>query len=708
MNKLQVGGLVAIFAFVTACDGCGPPPPPTPDPSRSEVTVDRPTGAIADGADQVQIRVTVRDGSGNPVEGVEVTIATTGTGNALLQPAYPTDANGVAAGRLSTTVAESKTLSASIAEGDIPSTATAAFGPGPVSASTSTVVASPTTVVADGADFAAITVTLRDASGNPIPGKAVTLSATGAQNTIGQPSATDARGQTAGALRSTVAEAKVASAIVDGTELPQQPSLQFVPGPADKLVFAVQPSDATAGATIAPQIQVAIQDAAGNLITAGSDVVTVSLVGAGTLSGTTSAAASGGIATFSDLSINRAQAGATLVATATGLADAASLPFGILPGPADHLAFFTQPSTATSGAAIAPAVRVAVQDALGNTLPTDTRAISLALGSNPGGAALSGTTTAAAGGGVATFDTLSLDKAGSGYTLVAAAGGVTGAESGGFDVTAGPASKLAFAVQPPASVTSDAAFAPPVQVVIQDAAGNTVLTATGAIALSLAGGTAGAVLSGTLTQAAVGGVATFAGLSVDRAGAGYALDAAGAALAGATSTTFSVVPGAPSKLVFFTQPPDAVAGQPISPPPSAAVTDAAGNVVSTATDAITVSLGGGTAGAVLSGTLTRNASSGVATFDGLSVDRSGSGYALGAAAASLTSASSATFSISAGAPDRLAVTLQPVNRRAGQPFTVEIAVQDALGNTAPSPAQTVGLSLVSGPAAALGGTTTLT
>ncbi|HZN91382.1 MAG TPA: invasin domain 3-containing protein, partial [Myxococcales bacterium] len=814
MNKLHAGVLVAIFAFVAACDGCGPPPPPpTPDPSRSTVEVDRPTGAIADGADQVQVRVTIRDSASNPVEGVAVTIAATGTGNTLVQPAGPTNANGVATGTLSTTVAESKTISATISQGPIPSTATAVFGPGPVSASASTVVASPTTVIADGVASATITVTLRDASGNAIPGKAVTLSATGAQNTFTQPSATDVRGVAVGVLRSTRAEAKVVTATVDGTELLQQPSLQFVAGAASKLAFTVppststagvaisppvqveiqdaggnrvpgstlpvtitlaggtpgailggtrtvaavdgvavfstlavdragagytlvaaasglgtttsaafdvtagasnklafivQPADTAAGATITPSIQVALQDAAGNLITTGTAVVTLALMGTGTLSGSTSVAASGGIATFSNLSIDRAQSGATLVATASMFTGATSQAFNILPGAANRLAFSTQPSNVASGAAIAPAVQVTVQDALGNTVTGDTRTVALGMGNNPGGATLSGTTSVSAVAGVATFNNVSLDKAGSGYTLIASAAGVSSAVSAGFNVTAGPASKLAFITQPPASVASNATFAAAVQVAIQDAAGNTIPTAGNAVTLSLSGGTAGAVLSGTLTQAAVGGIATFAGLSVDLAGAGYALNATGAALTSATSTSFTVVPGPASRLVFTTQPPNGVAGQQLSPPPSVSVVDAAGNVVTSATNAITVSLSGGTAGAVLSGTLTRNASSGVATFDGLSVDRSGTGYVLGATAASLTAASSATFSISPGAPSRLAFTVQPVNSTAGQLFTVEVTVRDALGNTSPTPNQTVVLSLASGPTATLGGTTTLT
>ena len=45
--------------------------------------------------------------------------------------------------------------------------------------------------------------------------------------------------------------------------------------------------------------------------------------------------------------------------------------------------------------------------------------MTLSLGNNPGGGTLSGTLTVAAVNGVATFNNLSINAAGSGYTLVA-------------------------------------------------------------------------------------------------------------------------------------------------------------------------------------------------------------------------------------------------------------------------------------------------
>src|SRR5439155_791757 len=78
--------------------------------------------------------------------------------------------------------------------------------------------------------------------------------------------------------------------------------------------------------------------------------------------------------------------------------------FDINPGPATHLVFTVQPGNATAGATIAPAVEVTAQDASGNTVPTFTAQVTVALGgTNPSGGTLAGTKTVAAVSGVASF-----------------------------------------------------------------------------------------------------------------------------------------------------------------------------------------------------------------------------------------------------------------------------------------------------------------
>lgn len=86
-----------------------------------------------------------------------------------------------------------------------------------VSASQSTVTSSPSTIPNDGATTSTVTVTVRNASGTPLAGKAVTLSSTGSNNTVGQPSSvTDSNGETTGTIASTTAETKTITAVAEG------------------------------------------------------------------------------------------------------------------------------------------------------------------------------------------------------------------------------------------------------------------------------------------------------------------------------------------------------------------------------------------------------------------------------------------------------------------------------------------------------------
>lgn len=109
-------------------------------------------------------------------------------------------------------------------------------------------------------------------------------------------------------------------------------------------------------------------------------------------------------------------------------------PFDVAPGAPAQLAFLTPPRNADLDVVLAPAVEVAVQDAFGNRVETDTVDVTLAFGANPSGAALIGTLTAGTGAGIASFADLRIDRAAPGYTLVAEAAGLESNTSPPFDV----------------------------------------------------------------------------------------------------------------------------------------------------------------------------------------------------------------------------------------------------------------------------------
>ncbi|HET9707459.1 MAG TPA: hypothetical protein VFP39_04060, partial [Gemmatimonadales bacterium] len=469
-----------------------------------------------------------------------------------------------------------------------------------------------------------------------------------------------------------------------------------------QLIFTSQPVATQAGSHIAPAVQVSGEDAFNNIVTTFTGNVTVAIgtnggsPSAGTLSGTTTVAAVGGIASFSDLSIDKSGSGYTLAATATGATAGASNAFDITAGAATKLAFSVGPAASTTaGTVIAPPITIVAQDAFGNTVPSFTGTIAVAIGTNPATGTLSGTTSIAAGAGVATFSNLSIDKAGTGYTLTASSGALTGATSGAFDIAAGVATKLAFTVEP-VNTTSGAGIAPAVAVSAQDALGNTDPTFTGSVTVAISGGTgkAGASLGGTLTHAAVAGVATFSGLTVDSAGTAYTLTATGGSLSAGTSTTFDITAGAATQLVFGVQPSNAAAGATIAPNVTIIAKDGLGNVDPSFTANVTL------AAAVNPGSATPSnatvaAVAGVATFSNLFLDKVGIGYKLQASGGVLTSAQSAAFNITPGPATHVAFTQQPtqVTAFANVSPAVRVTVQDAFNNTVTSFANNVTIAI---------------
>jgi hypothetical protein len=216
-----------------------------------------------------------------------------------------------------------------------------------------------------------------------------------------------------------------------------------LPGRAAALAFQVQPGNAAPGVPVAPPIQVAVVDAFGNTVSYATSVVVLALgtnPSSATLSGTTEVSAVNGIATFSDVRINRYGTGYTLHATSGGLTEATSHAFNVA-GTIVRMVFTVPPTSTRSGVPIAPAVQVTAEDSAGNQLTGFTGTVVITIGSNPAGGTLSGTTEVVASFGVATYPNLSIDRPGSGYTLVAFSAGLGTITSVAFDVLSGSGSR---------------------------------------------------------------------------------------------------------------------------------------------------------------------------------------------------------------------------------------------------------------------------
>jgi hypothetical protein len=393
-----------------------------------------------------------------------------------------------------------------------------------VNAGQSTVSASPGSVTADGTTTSTVTVTLKDAYGNPVSTKTVSL----AKNSgPGTPTISAASGPSSSSgvvtftVKSTTAGTDVFAATdtTDSTAITQTANVVFTPGAATHLVFVQQPTTTTAGSAISPAVTVYVEDANGNVVTNNSSSVTISSGTTGFTGGSTlTVAAVNGVATFSAVDPTTTGTANTLTASDGALTGATSNQFTVNAANANKLVFTTQPSTTTAGSAISPAVVVTVEDTYGNPVTSFTGNVTISSGTTSFNG---GTLSVNAVGGVATFNAIDPTTAGTANTLYANGDSLPQVTSGTFTVNAAAASQLVVTTPPSASTVAGVAFAQQPVVKIEDRFGNTVTSGADSsrvVTVSLT--TGGGTLSGTLTATASGGVANFAGnnLSINLVG----------------------------------------------------------------------------------------------------------------------------------------------------------------------------------------------
>lgn len=301
-----------------------------PVSATASTAIANPTTLAADGLTASTLTITAMDDYGHPLTNQTVSLNVSGSGNTVSTPA-PTGANGQTTATLTSTIAETKTITVTIGSTQINAQPTVTFTAQGVSAARSTATASPDSgLVADGVSSATITVTAIDGSGNPLSGKTVTLSATGSGNTLTQPGPTDVNGQTTATLQSTVAETKTITVTIDGTVISAQPTVTFVAGAATRIAFISQPVTTPVGMTL-PNVLVQIEDQYGNAVAQSGATVTLAL-SAGTLSGTNPQVTDAtGKATFNDLSIPVISYGLSLTASVSGFSPVQSSLFDAPP-----------------------------------------------------------------------------------------------------------------------------------------------------------------------------------------------------------------------------------------------------------------------------------------------------------------------------------------------------------------------------------------
>ena len=226
-------------------------------------------------------------------------------------------------------------------------------------------------------------------------------------------------------------------------------TITIVAGSATQLVLQQSPTSGTAGQALSPSVTVAVEDSFGNVITGDTSTVTVAVATgpAGFDAGsTTSMAAVGGVATFSNLLFDTT-GNYTLSVSDGGLTRATTGSITISPASASQLVLEQSPTTGTAGQALAPSLTVTVEDSFGNVVTSDASTVTVAVATGPAGFAVGSTTNVTPVSGVATFSNLVLDTAGN-YTLSVSDGGLTGVTTGSITISAGLASQLVLQQSP--------------------------------------------------------------------------------------------------------------------------------------------------------------------------------------------------------------------------------------------------------------------
>ncbi|MDZ7771338.1 MAG: filamin/ABP280 repeat domain-containing protein [Balneolaceae bacterium] len=561
-----------------------------------------------------------------------------------------------------------------------------------------------------------VTVTLRDAAGDPATGSggALALSVAGANAgaSFGAP-VDNGDGTYAASYTPTVAGTDEIAITLGGVAIPGSPFSSTVTAGPPASVTLSGPASTVAGQVAGP-FTLELLDTEGNATTAGG------LTGFGlTSTGTTFYADAAGQTEIGELTLaGGASTGLFYYASPSAgehaiTADWSSGPDGdlgqathditVTAGTAGALVFAGQPSGAVAGQVWAPAPSVRIEDDSGNLVSGSAAEVTLTLSGGPAGAILSGTLTVAAESGVATFGDLSVAAAGEGYTLAASADGLAGASSTSFEITAGPPASVTLSG--PASAVAGQ-VAGPFTLGLLDTEGNATtaggltgfgLTSTGTTFYADA---AGQTEIGELTLA--GGASTGPFYYASPSAGEHAITADWSSGPdgdlGQATHDITVTAGTAGALVFAGQPSGAVAGQVWAPAPSVRIEDDSGNLVSGSAAEVTLTLSGGPAGAILSGTLTVAAESGVATFGDLSIAAAGEGYTLAASADGLTGASTTSFDITAGLADAGASSAEvPAEGLRGTPTTLTVTLRDAAGNLVAGEPGQLAAAVVSGP-----------
>ncbi|WP_277973321.1 Ig-like domain-containing protein [Pantoea agglomerans] len=236
-------------------------------------------GSLADGKATNVAQATVTDTNGNALSGQTVSWKSSKSTITFGQSAV-TDSRGKTTVRYTDTVAESLTLTASLANGNS-ATADSTFVTGVALMKDLTVTSG---AKASGTDTNAATVTVTDASGNAISGQAVTFSVTGSAKLTTTTLSTDSSGKATDTLTDTVAETvQVTAKLSDGGSITKDSS--FVTNLDSAVLAVTATTGALADGSSTDAATVTLKDSRGSVLA--GQAITLSVSGSAKLSSAT-------------------------------------------------------------------------------------------------------------------------------------------------------------------------------------------------------------------------------------------------------------------------------------------------------------------------------------------------------------------------------------------------------------------------------------
>jgi streptogramin lyase len=435
-------------------------------------------------------------------------------------------------------------------------------------------------------------------------------------------------------------------------------AIDVLAGVASQLVVKRPPSGIVAG--IGFPLEVDAQDTYTNLATSFNGSVSIGLVsGQGSLSGTLSVMAANGVANFTNL-IDDTSGSISIGANATSGGNTISSPpsgsgpIVVNPGPVDHFVVtttFANPDVAgTVGT-----VTVTAEDLNDNVVgsgPNQYEDLVGLVSTDPKTTGLPNSYAfTVSDAGTHIFTNVTLETAGS--QTMTATDSVESTISGHVIVNVVPGQAHDFAIKTGFSDPDVAGTSATVTITAEDSYGNTAGSGTnqylGTVNLVSTDPKMVGLPASYMFSASDAGSHTFASVILKTAGNQTitATDSINSALTSSRQITVTALPA--DQLVVVAQPPGTVAaGAGFSF--EVVAEDTYSNIDTTFSKQVTVLIGTNPGGAVLSGTTTVPAASGVVQFSGLALSKVGIGYTLKVSSGTLTPSTTKQFSVTAPAP----------------------------------------------------------